>query len=170
VGDVWLCGGQLNLGLPLRFTRNGEEEAKAANYPDIRFFSVAGHVAYHHTEVVEGKWSAVTPQTADWISAVAYNFARRVQQDVHVPIGLLLDNMGGTPAEAWTSAEALRPLDDFDVPLAELARLAEISEAIDCRAIREQSYGCLARKVGGPLHHASIADSVNRIRAGGQTR
>jgi sialate O-acetylesterase len=124
VGDVWLCGGQSNMGLPLRFTQNGEEEAKSANYPDIRFFTVTGHPAYHHTDVVGGSWSAVTPQTADWISAVAYYFARRVQQDVHVPIGLLLDNLGGTPAESWTSAAALRPMKDFDVPLAEVARLS----------------------------------------------
>ncbi|MGO9337238.1 MAG: sialate O-acetylesterase [Terracidiphilus sp.] len=123
VGDVWLCGGQSNMGLPLRFTRDGANEAKAANYPEIRFFNVAGHTAYHHTDLVEGEWTEVTPQTADWVSAVAYYFARRVQQDVHVPIGLLLDNMGGTPAEAWTSADALRPLKDFDIPLAELARL-----------------------------------------------
>jgi sialate O-acetylesterase len=124
VGDVWLCGGQSNMGLPLRMTLNGADEAKTANYPDIRFFTVAGHSAYHATDVVGGKWSEVTPQTADWVSAVAYYFARRVQQDIPVPIGLLLDNMGGTPAEAWTSAEALRPLGDFDVPLAELNRLA----------------------------------------------
>jgi sialate O-acetylesterase len=123
VGDVWLCGGQSNMGLPLRFTLNGADEAKAANYPDIRFFSVTGHPAYRHTDLIGGKWSEVTPQTAEWVSAVAYYFARRVQQDVHVPIGLLLDNVGGTPAEAWTSAETLRPLKDFDVPLAELARL-----------------------------------------------
>lgn len=123
VGDVWLCGGQSNMGLPLRFSLNGADEAKAANYPDIRFFNVVGHPAYGRTGVVEGKWSAVSPQTADWVSAVAYYFARRVQQDIHVPIGLLLDDVGGTPAEAWTSADALRPLKDFDVPLAELARL-----------------------------------------------
>lgn len=124
VGDVWLCGGQSNMGLPLRFTRNGAEEAKAANYPEIRFFSVAPHVAYRHTDTVNGKWSEITPQTADWVSAVGYYFARKVQQDIHVPIGLVLDNVGGTPAETWTSAEALRPLKDFDVPLAELQRLA----------------------------------------------
>jgi hypothetical protein len=40
-----------------------------------------------------------------------------------VPIGLLLDAVGGTSAEAWTSAEALRPLKDFDFPLGVLARL-----------------------------------------------
>ena len=123
VGDVWLCGGQSNMGLPLRFMLNGAEEAKAANCPNIRFFTVAGHPAYGHTDVVQGKWSAFSPETADWVSAVAYNFARRIQQDSHAPIGLVFDDVGGTPAGAWTSAEALRPLKDFDVPLAELARL-----------------------------------------------
>ena len=104
--------------------RNGEEEVKAANYPEIRFFSVAAHSAYHHTDIPEGAWKVVSPETADQVSAVAYYFARKIQQQIHVPIGLVVDALGGTPAEAWTSAEALRPLKDFDVPLAELQRLA----------------------------------------------
>ncbi|MGB7848098.1 MAG: sialate O-acetylesterase [Candidatus Acidiferrum sp.] len=123
VGDVWLCGGQSNMQVLLRFARNGEEEVKAANYPEIRFFSVAPHPAYHHTDVVEGSWKVVSPETADRVSAIAYYFARKVQQEIHVPIGLVVDALGGTPAEAWTSAAALRPLHDFDVPLAELERL-----------------------------------------------
>jgi sialate O-acetylesterase len=124
VGDVWLCGGQSNMGLPLRFTLNGEEVAKTANYPDIRFVNVEGHSAYRHTDLAGGKWSAVTPETANWISAVAFYFARKVQGQMQIPIGLVLDDMGGTPAETWTSAEALRSLKDFDLPLTELQRLA----------------------------------------------
>jgi len=124
VGDVWLCGGQSNMGLPLQFARNGAEEVKAANYPEIRFFSVSGHPAYHQSDVVEGTWKPVSPETAEGVSAVAYYFARKIQQAIHVPIGLVVDAMGGTPAEAWTSADALRPLHDFDIPLAELQRLA----------------------------------------------
>ncbi len=124
VGDVWLCGGQSNMGVPLRFSRNGDEEVKAANEPEIRFFSVAPHVAYHHADTVEGSWKVVSPETADRISAVAYYFARKVQREIHVPIGLVIDALGGTPAEAWTSAEALRPLQDFDVPLSELEKLS----------------------------------------------
>ena len=60
VGDVWLCGGQSNMGLPLRFALNGADEAKAANYPDIRFFTVATRVAYRPTDLLEGKWSVVS--------------------------------------------------------------------------------------------------------------
>src|SRR5271165_131938 len=124
VGDVWLCGGQSNMQVGLHSANNGEAEVKAANYPEIRFFSVMSHVAYHHVDMPEGTWKAVSPETADRVSAVAYYFARKVQQQIHVPIGLVVDALGGTPAEAWTSAEALRPLKDFDVPLAELGKLA----------------------------------------------
>jgi sialate O-acetylesterase len=124
IGDVWLCGGQSNMQVSLRIVRNAEDEIKAANYPEIRFFSVAPHSAYHHTDTPEGTWKVVSPETADQVAAVAYYFARKVQQQIHVPIGLVVDALGGTPAEAWTSAEALRPLKDFDVPLAELEKLA----------------------------------------------
>jgi len=124
VGDVWLCGGQSNMQVGLGMARNGPEEAKAANYPEIRFLSVAGHPAYRHTDVVEGTWKVVSPETAERFSAVAYYFARKVQQEIHVPIGLVVDALGGTPAEAWTSAAALRPLHNFDIPLAEVQRLA----------------------------------------------
>ncbi len=124
VGDVWLCGGQSNMQVSLRIVRNSDAEIKAANYPEIRFFTVVGHPAYHHTDVVEGTWKVLSPDTADRISAVAYYFARKVQQEIHVPIGLVVDAVGGTPAEAWTSAAALRPLKDFDIPLAELGKLS----------------------------------------------
>ena len=123
VGDVWLCGGQSNMGLPLRAVRNAADEVKAANYPQIRFFTVADHPAYHPAQLVAGTWKAVSPETADRVSAVAYFFARKIQQTIHVPIGLVVDAVGGSPAEAWTSAAALRPLGDFNVPLDELQRL-----------------------------------------------
>ena len=118
VGDVWLCGGQSNMGLPLQFTKNADDEIKAANYPEIRFFTVQGNPAYHHVNVIEGNWSVLSPETAKSISAVGYYFARKVQQEIHVPIGLVVDAMGGTPAEAWASEASLRPIHDFDVPLA----------------------------------------------------
>jgi sialate O-acetylesterase len=124
VGDVWLCGGQSNMEFKLRGVLNSADEVKAANYPGIRFLTVGEHAAYHHTDLVSGTWTAVSPETAAQVSAVAYYFARRVQQNTHIPIGLVIDAVGGTPAETWTSLAALRQLGGLDVPLAELERVA----------------------------------------------
>ncbi len=123
VGDVWLCSGQSNMQLPLRAINNSDALIQAANDPLIRFFTVMPHTAYHRVNLVQGTWQAVTPEDATWLSAVAYLFAHKVQQETHVPIGLIVDAVGGTPAESWTSAAALATIHDFDVPLAELARL-----------------------------------------------
>jgi len=126
VGDVWLCGGQSNMELPLSRTRNGAQVISQANHPEIRLFRVGSHVAYKPAPVPEGEWRICSPESVaegEGFSAVAYYFGTRIQDDIHVPVGLVEDCMGGTPAEAWTSAEALRPLKDFDPQLAELDRL-----------------------------------------------
>ena len=128
VGDVWLCGGQSNMELGLGQARNGAEEIKAAEHPEIRLFVVQKHVAYAPTAVLQGSWKICSPQTVaenGWggFSAVGYFFGRKLQDELHVPIGLIQDCWGGTPAESWMSPESLRQLKDFDEPLAEIARL-----------------------------------------------
>ena len=126
VGDVWLCGGQSNMELPLDRTRNGTNEIAAANRPEIRFFKVQSHTAYSPAAIPQGSWKICSPQTITedgGFSAVAYFFAEKVQSDVHVPIGLVEDCLGGTPAEAWTGPETLHRLKDFDAQLAEMERL-----------------------------------------------
>jgi sialate O-acetylesterase len=124
VGDVWLCGGQSNMQFALRQAQTGAEDAKAADLPQIRFFTVRQRAAYHQVDTVFGSWNVVTPATAGRVSAVAFYFARRVQQQTHIPIGLIVDAVGGTPAEAWTSIASLQPLHDFDPLIAELNRIA----------------------------------------------
>ena len=125
VGDVWLCSGQSNMQFALQQALNGPEDIKAANNPDIRYFTVSQHATYHHADVPGGAWRVISPETAGRVSAVAYYFARRVQHELHIPIGLVIAAVGGTPAESWTSAAALRKLKDFDVPLAELQRVTD---------------------------------------------
>jgi sialate O-acetylesterase len=126
VGDVWLCGGQSNMELPLSRTRNGDEAIKSAYNPEIRLYKVAACSSYVPTAVPQGQWRICSPETAggnEGFSAVGYYFARRVQEDVQVPIGLIEDCVGGTPAETWTSPQTLHQLKDFDAQLAEMERL-----------------------------------------------
>jgi sialate O-acetylesterase len=126
VGDVWLCGGQSNMELGLGRTRNGDEEIKLASHPEIRLFMVRQHVSYSPAAVPQGSWKICSPQTVAegaGFSAVAYFFGRKLQDELHVPIGLIEDCWGGTPAESWMSPETLHRLKDFDAPLAEIERL-----------------------------------------------
>jgi sialate O-acetylesterase len=103
VGDVWLCGGQSNMEFGLPQARDGAEEIKSANHPRIRLYVVSRQVSYSGAAVPQGSWKICSPQTVSegpGFSAVAYFFARKVQQETNIPIGLIQDCIGGTPAEA----------------------------------------------------------------------
>ena len=111
VGDVWLCSGQsnmqMNLGCTWAKVNNSEAEVQAANYPDVRLFSVEPTVAAHPLENVRAKhaWMRCTPEVAADFSAVGYFFGRKVYKELNVPIGLIQSVWGGTIAEAWTSVQ-----------------------------------------------------------------
>ncbi len=108
VGDVWVASGQSNMEFPMRRTLNAEEELKNANQPNIRLFHVEKISSMYALDDVTAKtWVACTPESVSEFSAVAYFFARQIQDDQKVPIGLMEADWGGTPAEAWTSMKAI---------------------------------------------------------------
>jgi sialate O-acetylesterase len=131
VGDVWLCGGQSNMELGLSVVENGRDEVKAADHPEIRLFMVHSHVAYSPAKVPQGEWKVCSPKSVSeggsgGFSAVGYFFGRKLHDTLHVPIGLVQDCVGGTPAETWTSTESLQKLGGFDAQIAEMDRLRKL--------------------------------------------
>jgi sialate O-acetylesterase len=107
VGEVWVCSGQSNMEWPLINTIDGAETVAQAKYPEIRLFTVEKNTAASPLNDVEGHWVVTTPDDAAHFSAVGYFFGRELYQQLKVPIGLINTSWGGTPAEAWTSHEAL---------------------------------------------------------------
>ena len=108
VGDVWVASGQSNMEFGMKWVTNAEAEVAAAQYPKIRIFMVKHKPADYPLEDVESKgWAACTPETVADSSAVAYFFARNLQQKLGVPIGLIESSWGGTAAESWTSLHTL---------------------------------------------------------------
>jgi len=107
VGEVWVASGQSNMEWPLRVTENGKQAAEASANPNIRLFTVPHNVQLKPTGEVKSKWVSCNPQTAISFSAVGYYFGRKLQSELNVPIGIIHSSWGGTPAEAWTSREAL---------------------------------------------------------------
>lgn len=129
VGDVWLCGGQSNMEFTLNGTNRASEEVAAANHPHIRLFHVPQRISPTPLPIVDAEWNVCTPQTAAGFSAVGYFFGRMLHQETTIPIGLINSTWGGTLAEAWTSAGALRTMDDFKGPVDELERLAKTGQS-----------------------------------------
>jgi sialate O-acetylesterase len=108
VGDVWLASGQSNMEFAMNSLANAPTEIAAAQYPRIRLFRVDHKPADYPLDDVGSKgWAACTPESAADSSAVAYFFARHIQQKLGVPIGLIETFWGGTPAESWTSLHGL---------------------------------------------------------------
>ncbi len=108
IGDVWLASGQSNMEWQVQQAMNAETEIKNAHSPNIRFFNVPHNKTTNvQSDVLGGSWQAIDSTTVKTASAVAYFFARELQADLKVPIGILQSTWGGTPVEAWTSREQL---------------------------------------------------------------
>jgi len=110
IGEVWVCSGQSNMEMSASWgIDNGEEEAKNATNPNIRFFTVPKLTATTPQNNLLGNWTESTPETMKNFSAVGYFFAKRLREDLkNVPIGLISSNWGGTPAEIWMPEEVIQ--------------------------------------------------------------
>jgi sialate O-acetylesterase len=122
-GEVWVCSGQSNMQWSVKASANAEEEIAAADYPNIRLFTVTRKVAQKPQKDCQGSWSSCSPETVPGFTAVGYFFGRELYKELNVPIGLIHTSWGGTPAEAWTRREILEAEADFE-PI--LTRQADI--------------------------------------------
>src|SRR6516162_8377537 len=125
VGEVWLGSGQSNMEFRLQTAVNHDEEIARADYPMIHLFQVKHLVADQPADDVVGTWQVCSPSSVKGFSAVEYFFGRNLQQNLHVPMGLIESDWGGTPAQSWTSHPALESdvslrfvLDEWDKVLA----------------------------------------------------
>ena len=128
VGEVWLASGQSNMDFSMSKkvksfagVRNEEAEIAAANHPLIRMFTGAAAKTYAPQASISGEWKVCTPETAPAFSAVGYFFARDLQQEIKVPVGIITEAFGASTAESWIRRETmaadpkLKPmLDRFD--------------------------------------------------------
>lgn len=117
VGEVWLIGGQSNMELPINRTYDEfKEEIDAANDKTIRQFHVPQKFDFiePQTEMTGGKWKAATQENIQEFSALGYFYAKELQKEINVPIGIVHTAVGGTPIEAWMSEESLREIGGYE--------------------------------------------------------
>ncbi len=115
-GDVWICGGQSNMELMMERVKDKYADviAKDAN-PRIRQFLIPDKYDFTrpHEDVESGEWVAADAKSILDFTAVGYFFAADIYAKYNVPIGLINTALGGSPAEAWISEEALRKFPSY---------------------------------------------------------
>jgi sialate O-acetylesterase len=124
VGDVWICSGQSNMEWGVNGALNPQEEIAKANHPKIRLFHVPKRISTEPQANVVTDWEVCSPQTVAGFSAVGYYFGRQLHEQTGIPIGLINSSWGGTVAEAWTSAGALKSMEDFKGAVEDFERMA----------------------------------------------
>lgn len=115
IGEVWLGSGQSNMEKPLGPQPHQvpcldwKEEVAAADYPEIRLLEMAPVGAAEPASDSDCKWLPCSPQNIVLqrgrglgYPACAYFFARRLHQELKVPIGMIASTWGGTTCERWT--------------------------------------------------------------------
>ena len=110
VGEVWLCSGQSNMQLPmgrLKFTY--PEEVTAPINEQIRLFTVPISYSFdgEKDNLLDGAWLAASPETILSFSGTSYFFAKKLQQELKVPVGIINASQGGSPIASWLSEDVV---------------------------------------------------------------
>ena len=158
LGDVWIASGQSNMEMPMGHLHAGypgvvdwEAEVGAASNTQVRLCTIENRVSATPSFETSGAWQVASPESVRLFSAVGWYFARRVQAEAHVPIGIVSADWGGTPIEAWMPSKALREVGGFGAQLDELAALQDdpaARAALEARQLAEWRVAFEAAEAG----------------------
>lgn len=111
IGDVWLASGQSNMSFEMnKVSKLYSDEIENSTNTQIRHFLVPNSYNFKspQEDFTTGNWVSVNPKTVGKFSAVAYFFAKKIHEENNIPIGIINSSIGGTPAQAWISEEAIK--------------------------------------------------------------
>ena len=150
VGEVWIAGGQSNMEFWMRYEKHVSEEKKNCTNPQIRFYDVP-EIAYdgQREDFDYSKmavWRTCTEENLDYFSGVGYFFAKKLQQDRKVPVGIIGCNWGGTTASAWMKEESVHKVGKPWIEDHEKAK-----EAWDMEEYWKTMHGYVGNSTGNPF-------------------
>ena len=125
-GDVWLCSGQSNMELEVKYAQHAAAEIAASGSPLIRHVKVPVSMAINEQEDLAApcSWQTAGPGNVADFSAVGYFFARRLVTDLKVPIGIINASKGATTIEPWLSQPALESVPELKQVAALIPRVS----------------------------------------------
>lgn len=105
VGEIFVAAGQSNMEFWMRYEKHYPEMLSFCENPNIRFYdmpkiSYPGQEKdfdYHNV----GIWRKASKDHLEYFSSAGYYFAKKLEEDLSVPVGIIGCNWGGTRSLAW---------------------------------------------------------------------
>ena len=113
IGEVWFCSGQSNMEMPVKGFRGQPIEGSAdvimSARPDtkIRMCTIKRRGSLTPVQDSEGSWEENTPEAVAGASAAAYFFAKKLNDVLDIPVGILITDWGGSTIETWMDRETI---------------------------------------------------------------
>lgn len=125
VGEVWLCSGQSNMEWDVSQSLNAKKEIETANNPFIRQIKISKEInTTPQNDFRAGTWQVCDSTTVGKFSGVAYFFAKKIYEELKIPVGLINSSWGGTNIETWISREAFENSLEFKEMIAGMPKIS----------------------------------------------
>ena len=114
IGDVFIAGGQSNMEMPVFKTEGGFDEAKYCANDSIRYFTVvrrykpgADNCSWHFVDMYtcDTPWQKCCEESALNFTAIGHYFAKYINKEIGVPVGIISCNLGGRRIEDFIAKE-----------------------------------------------------------------
>ena len=116
IGEVWLASGQSNMVMKTKgYNKIPVEDINRiiseARNNQIRMFTVTTKLNPREQEDIYGRWLSCDTTNIQQYSMVAYFFAKRLQEQLNIPIGIINASVGGSDILAWMDSSTYKHLD-----------------------------------------------------------
>lgn len=115
VGDVWICSGQSNMEFGIKGVTGWWNEIGGDGAPEaVRLATVIKGAAFDPSATLPLQWRSSRSSVGDeainhgGFSAIGFLFARQLQRETGIPIGIIQSAWGATSIQAWSSPAALQ--------------------------------------------------------------
>jgi sialate O-acetylesterase len=172
IGEVWVCSGQSWMTWNMARVRDAEKEIQAANFPEIRMFTVKKDTALSPQSDCDGRWVPCVSKNMPGLSGLGYFFARDLYQTLGVPIGMIHSSVPGTVAWAWTDRTSLEEVPELKKWMVATDELAGAyggdfyaRKADEIRAWLVEAVAARDKKIRLPKLPEGLIISVDRLDA-----
>ncbi|PWA03979.1 sialate O-acetylesterase [Flavobacterium psychrotolerans] len=114
VGEVWLCSGQSNMEWSVEQSLNAKKEIATANNPFIRQIKISKEInSLPQNDFGSGTWQVCDSITVRKFTGAGYFFAKKIYEELKIPIGLINVSWAGTNIETWISREGFEGSEEY---------------------------------------------------------